>query len=131
MLQTRAYENHVYYIFTNAHQTLFISEEGLIEAMGSEGTVTYHSGDSSFRRRGPESKNPCGVLPAVSSPWVPAWGSLGPPRRDGENAHKTGENGEKWARYGLKCVKEPGSPGMTRPRPVCWPPAVPCEQAGV
>ena len=58
MLQTRAYENHVYYIFTNAHQTLFISEEGAIEAMGSEGTVTYHSGDSSFRRRGPESKTP-------------------------------------------------------------------------
>ena len=25
-------------------------------------------------------------LPAVSWPWVPAWGSLEPPRRDGENA---------------------------------------------
>ena len=47
MLQTRAYENHVYYIFTNAHQTLFISEEGAIEAMGSEGTVTYHSVNTS------------------------------------------------------------------------------------
>ena len=34
-------------------------------------------------------------LPAVSWPWVPAWGSLEPPRRDGENAQKTGENGEK------------------------------------
>ena len=32
-------------------------------------------------------------LPAVSWPWVPAWGSLEPPRRDGENAQKTGENG--------------------------------------
>ena len=34
-------------------------------------------------------------LPAVSWPWVPAWGSLEPPRRDGENAQKTGKNGEK------------------------------------
>ena len=34
-------------------------------------------------------------LPAVSWPWVSAWGSLEPPRRDGENAQKTGENGEK------------------------------------
>ena len=24
-------------------------------------------------------------------PWVPAWGSLDPPRRDGENAQKTGK----------------------------------------
>ena len=32
-------------------------------------------------------------LPAVSWPWVPACGSLEPPRRDGENAQKTGENG--------------------------------------
>ena len=40
-------------------------------------------------------------LPAVSWPWVSAWGSLEPPRRDGENAQKTGE---KWARYGLKKV---------------------------
>ena len=34
-------------------------------------------------------------LPAVPWPWVPAWGSLEPPRRDGENAQKTGKNGEK------------------------------------
>ena len=34
-------------------------------------------------------------LPAVSWPWVPAWGSLEPPRRDGENAQKTGIFGEK------------------------------------
>ena len=34
-------------------------------------------------------------LPAVSWPWVPAWGSLEPPRRDGENAQKTRKNGEK------------------------------------
>ena len=32
---------------------------------------------------------------AVSWPWVPAWGSLEPPRQDGENAQKTGKNGEK------------------------------------
>ena len=35
------------------------------------------------------------LVPAVSWPWVPAWGSLEPPRRDGENAQKTGENGDK------------------------------------
>ena len=34
-------------------------------------------------------------LPAVSWPWVPACGSLEPPRRDGENAQKTRKNGEK------------------------------------
>ena len=38
-----------------------------------------------------------GVLSAVSWPWVPACGSLEPPRRDGENAQKDekkrGENG--------------------------------------
>jgi hypothetical protein len=34
-------------------------------------------------------------LPAVSWPWGPAWGSLEPPRRDGENAQKTGKNGGK------------------------------------
>ena len=32
-------------------------------------------------------------LPAVSWPWVPAWGSLEPSRRGGENAQKTGKNG--------------------------------------
>ena len=36
-------------------------------------------------------------LPAVSWPRVPAWGSLEPPRRDGENAQKTGENGRDTA----------------------------------
>ena len=34
-------------------------------------------------------------LPAVSWPWVPAWGLLEPPRRDGENAQKMGKNGGK------------------------------------
>ena len=34
-----------------------------------------------------------GLLPAVSWPWGPAWGLLEPPRRDGENAQKTGKNG--------------------------------------
>ena len=49
------------------------------------------------------------LLPAVSWPWVPAWGSLEPPRRDGENAQKTGKNG----RYGLKRVEEEGRGGIT------------------
>ena len=43
-------------------------------------------------------------LPAVSWPRVPAWVSLEPSRRAGENAQKTRKNGEKWARYGLKGV---------------------------
>ena len=34
-------------------------------------------------------------LPAVSWPWVLAWGSLEPSRRGGENAQRTGKNGEK------------------------------------
>ena len=35
------------------------------------------------------------LLPTVSWAWVPAWGSLEPPRRDGENAQKTRKNGAK------------------------------------
>ena len=35
------------------------------------------------------------LAPAVSWPWVPACGSLEPPRQDGENAQKTGKNGAK------------------------------------
>ena len=35
------------------------------------------------------------LAPAVSRPRVPAWGSLEPPRRGGENAKKTGKNGAK------------------------------------
>ena len=36
-----------------------------------------------------------GARAAVSWPWVPAWGSLEPSRRGGENAQKTTKNGEK------------------------------------
>ena len=36
-----------------------------------------------------------GALDTVSWPWIPFLGSLEPPRRDGENAQKTGKNGEK------------------------------------
>ena len=50
--------------------------------------------------------SPLGPRAAVSWPWVLAWGSLEPSRRGGENAQKTGKNGEKWARYGLKRVKD-------------------------
>ena len=52
-------------------------------------------GDSSHRRSGPGSKGARGVLSSVSWPWVPAWGSLEPPCRDGENAQKMGKNGGK------------------------------------
>ena len=34
-------------------------------------------------------------LPAVSWPWVLAWGLLEPSRRGGQNAQKTGKNGAK------------------------------------
>ena len=47
-----------------------------------------------------------GALATVSWPCAPAWGSLEPPRRDGENAQKTGKTGGKWARYGLKRATE-------------------------
>ena len=36
-----------------------------------------------------------GALDTVSWPWIPVLGSLEPPRRDGENAQKTGIFGEK------------------------------------
>ena len=52
-------------------------------------------------------------LPAVSWPWVPACGSLEPPRRDGENAQKTGKTGNNWARYGLRSVNKEGTGGIT------------------
>ena len=40
---------------------------------------------------GLDRRGPGGALPAVSWPRVPACGSLEPPRRDGENAQKTGK----------------------------------------
>jgi len=46
------------------------------------------------------------LVSAVSWPWVPAWGSLEPSRRGGENAQKREKTGEKWARYSLRSVKE-------------------------
>ena len=47
-------------------------------------------------------------LPAVSWPWVSAWGSLEPPRRDGENAQKTGKNGAKMGEIRPKTCKGVG-----------------------
>ena len=52
-------------------------------------------------------------LPDVSWAWVPAWGSLEPPRRDGGNAQRTGKTGKKWARYGPKRVNKEGTGGIT------------------
>ena len=49
-----------------------------------------------FRTPGVSPLKRClGALDTVSWPWVPAWGSLEPSRRDGENAQKTGKNGEE------------------------------------
>ena len=56
--------------------------------------------------------SPLGPRAAVSWPWVLAWGSLEPSRR---GAQKAGKSGEKWARYGLKRVKEEESPGARAP----------------
>ena len=49
-------------------------------------------------------------LPAVSWPWVPAWGSLEPPRRGGENAQKTGGNGGKMGEIWPKRCEGVGKP---------------------
>ena len=53
-------------------------------------------------------------VPVVSWPWVPACGSLEPPRRGGENAQKTRKNGKEWARYmyGLKRVNKEETGGI-------------------
>ena len=45
-------------------------------------------------------------MPAVSWPRVPAWGSLEPPRRDGENAQKTGKNGGKMGEISSKTCEQ-------------------------
>ena len=47
-------------------------------------------------------------LPAVSWPWAPAWGSLEPPRRDGENAQKTRKNGGKMGEIRSKTCEGAG-----------------------
>ena len=59
---------------------------------------------------------------AVSWPWVPAWGSLEPPRQNGENAQKTGEKRGKNGRDILTSVKEEGTGGITcRPEHIIIP----------
>ena len=57
--------------------------------------------------------SPLGPRAAVSWLWVPAWGSLEPSRRGGENAQKTGKTGNEWARYGLKRVNKERKGGIT------------------
>ena len=56
---------------------------------------------SEVSNEGPRSRV-LGLLPAVSWAWFSAWGSLEPPRRDGENAQKTGifggKMGEIWTK---------------------------------
>ena len=53
-------------------------------------------------------------VPAVSWPWVPACGSLEPPRRDGENAQKTGKNGGKMGEIQpKKCGRSGANQGST------------------
>ena len=46
------------------------------------------------------------ALPAASWPWVLAWGSLEPPRRDGGNAQKTGESGGKMGEIRSKTCEQ-------------------------
>ena len=50
--------------------------------------------------------SPLGPRAAVSWPWVPAWGSLEPSRRGGENAQKTGKNGEKMGEIWSKTCEQ-------------------------
>ena len=53
-------------------------------------------------------------LPAVSWPWVLAWGSLEPSRRAGENAQKTRKNGGKMGEIPSKRCGETGWGGGHR-----------------
>ena len=48
------------------------------------------------------------IVPAVSWPWVPAWGSLEPLVETVKTRKKREKTGGKWARYGLKRVKVGG-----------------------
>ena len=70
---------------------------------------------ATMRSEHPELARPekrCSVpLATVSRPWVPACGSLEPPRRDGENAQKTGKNGGKMGQIQSKTREGVGSPG--------------------
>ena len=52
-------------------------------------------------------------MPAVSWPWAPAWGSLEPPRRDGENAQKTRKNGGEMAEIRSKRVNKERKGGIS------------------
>ena len=68
-----------------------------------------------MRSQHPELASPLkrclGALATVSWPWVPACGSLEPPRRDGENAQKMGKNGEKMGKIQPKTCE-----GREQPR---------------
>ena len=63
------------------------------------GATASRSHSSPRRSQHPELARPpkrcLGALATVSWSWVPAWDSLEPSRRGGENAQKTGKNGEK------------------------------------
>ena len=71
-----------------------------IDGANATGPLNAPPGDSSHRRSGPGLKGARGVLSAVSWPWVPACGSLEPPRRDGQNAQKAGKTGENGGKMG-------------------------------
>ena len=65
-----------------------------------------------MRSQHPELASPLkrclGALATVSWPWVPACGSLEPPRQDGENAQKMGGNGGKMGEIRSKTCKGVG-----------------------
>ena len=46
------------------------------------------------------------LVSAISWLWVLAWGSLEPPRRDGENAQNTGKNGEEMGEIWSKTCEQ-------------------------
>ena len=71
-----------------------------VEKEAAEGVVLAIIDAHPQVRRHAESRrtkefSPLGPRAAVSWPWVPAWGSLEPSRRGGENAQKTRKNGGK------------------------------------
>ena len=74
-----------------------------------------------------------GALDTVSWPWIPVLGSLEPPRRDGENAQKTGIFGGKMGEIRSKRWKGVGIivPALIKllHTPEAGPPAAGCLTA--
>ena len=97
--------NSILSIAANDEAVVILSTEGIAQLRWRR--MTLSGKPQSMRSQHPELARPekrcLDPLAAVSRSRVPAWGSLELPCRDGENAQKAGK---KWARYGLKRVRE-------------------------